>query len=159
MEPNLKRKHFIVWVLISGVFAAYIWFDVATFLNIEYVKIRYQDLELFEAENPFLSASLFFFLYVSVAALSIPGVLLMTLLSGAVFGFFKGFFLTSFASATGATIAFFISRFLLQDWVRSRFSFHFTSFMKSAEKDIDFYLFSLRMIPFFPFFLVNLLMG
>jgi uncharacterized membrane protein YdjX (TVP38/TMEM64 family) len=92
VEPNLKRKHFIVWVLISGVFAAYIWFDVATFLNIEYVKIRYQDLELFEAENPFLSASLFFFLYVSVAALSIPGVLLMTLLSGAVFGFFKGFF-------------------------------------------------------------------
>jgi pyruvate/2-oxoglutarate dehydrogenase complex dihydrolipoamide dehydrogenase (E3) component/uncharacterized membrane protein YdjX (TVP38/TMEM64 family) len=159
VEPNLKRKHFIVWVLISGVFAAYIWFDVATFLNLEYVKIRYQDLELFEAENPFLSASLFFFLYVSVAALSIPGVLLMTLLSGAVFGFFKGFFLTSFASATGATIAFFISRFLLQDWVRSRFSFHFTSFMKSAEKDIDFYLFSLRMIPFFPFFLVNLLMG
>ena len=155
----MNRKNLIFWVLICGITGAYIWLDIATYLNIEYVKTRYQYVEQFEAEHSFLAATLFFLLYVLVAALSIPGVLVMTLLSGAIFGFLEGFFLSSFASTIGATIAFFISRFLLQDWVKNRFKIHLSSFIRSAEKDQDFYLFSLRMIPFFPFFLVNLLMG
>lgn len=159
MESKLTRKNFIFWVLIFGIIGAYISFDMASYFDLEYVKTRYRYLEQFEAKNSFLAATLFFVLYVLVAALSIPGVLVMTLLGGAIFGFLKGFLLASFASTIGATVAFSISRFLLHDWIRKRFKIHLSSFMRSIEKDQDFYLFSLRMIPFFPFFLVNLLMG
>jgi pyruvate/2-oxoglutarate dehydrogenase complex dihydrolipoamide dehydrogenase (E3) component/uncharacterized membrane protein YdjX (TVP38/TMEM64 family) len=159
MESKLAKKHFIFWVLIFGIIGLYIWFDIASYLNVEYAKTRYQYLEEFEAKNSFLATALFFGLYVLVAALSIPGVLVMTLLGGAIFGFFKGFLLTSFASTIGATIAFSTSRFLLRDWVKKRFKIHLLSFISSTDKDQYFYLFSLRMIPIFPFFLVNLLMG
>ena len=130
----MNRKNLIFWVLICGITGAYIWLDIATYLNIEYVKTRYQYVEQFEAENSFLAATFFFLLYVLVAALSIPGVLVMTLLSGAIFGFLEGFFLSSFASTIGATIAFFISRLLLQDWVKNRFKIHLSSFIRSKIK-------------------------
>ena len=85
--------------------------------------------------------------------------MILTLIGGAIFGLFWGTFIASFASSIGATLAFLVSRNLLRDWVESRFGDYLTPINKGIEKDGSFYLFSIRMVPLFPFFIVNLLMG
>jgi uncharacterized membrane protein YdjX (TVP38/TMEM64 family) len=95
----------------------------------------------------------------AVIALSIPGAIILTLTSGAVFGLFWGVVIASFASSFGATLAFLFSRFMLRDWVENQFESHLALINKGLEKEGLFYLFSIRMIPLFPFFAVNILMG
>ncbi|HGL6801484.1 TPA: TVP38/TMEM64 family protein [Citrobacter amalonaticus] len=109
--------------------------------------------------SPFLSASLYFLLYTVVAALSIPGAALLTLLGGALFGLWQGTLLVSFASTLGATLAMLTSRYLLRDWVAQRFSRHMATVNHGMARDGVFYLFALRLIPLFPFVVVNLLAG
>ena len=109
--------------------------------------------------HPLQTAGLFFVIYVLVTALSIPGAALMTLIAGAVFGLSQGLLIVSFASSLGATLAFLMSRLLLQDWVQSKFSNHLKTINAGIEKDGPFYLFTLRLIPVVPFFAINLLMG
>jgi len=111
-------------------------------------------------ENNFATAALiYFFTYVAVTAFSIPGAAVVTLLGAALFGFITSIFLVSFASTIGATLAFLSSRYLLRDWVQSKFGTKLETLNQGIEKDGAFYLFSLRLIPVFPFFLINLLMG
>ncbi len=111
-------------------------------------------------ENNFLLASLIYFIaYIVVTAFSIPGAAVVTLLGAALFGFFTSLILVSFASSIGATLAFLSSRFLLRDWVQSKFGSKLDTINQGIKKDGSFYLFSLRLIPVFPFFLINLLMG
>ena len=98
----------------------------------------------------------FFGIYVAVTALSIPGAAVMTLAGGALFGFGYALLLVSFASTIGATLAFLVSRVLLRDWVQARFSRQLRAVNEGFEKDGAFYLFSLRLVPLFPFFVVNL---
>ncbi|PUZ92733.1 TVP38/TMEM64 family protein, partial [Vibrio vulnificus] len=92
-------------------------------------------------------------------AFSVPGATVVTLLGAALFGFWYSLLLVSFASTIGATIAFLSSRYLLKDWVQARFGDKLSAINQGVEKDGAFYLFSLRLIPVFPFFLINLLMG
>ncbi|MFC1237205.1 TVP38/TMEM64 family protein [Vibrio sp. F74] len=111
-------------------------------------------------ENNFATAALIYFLtYVAVTAFSIPGAAVVTLLGAALFGFVTSIFLVSFASTIGATLAFLSSRYLLRDWVQTKFGTKLETLNQGIEKDGAFYLFSLRLIPVFPFFLINLLMG
>lgn len=110
-------------------------------------------------QNPILTAAIFFGIYILVTALSIPGAVLMTLIGGAVFGLSQGLLLISFASTIGATLAFLISRLLLKDWVQHKFSSYLKTINSGIEKDGSFYLFTLRLIPVVPFFVINLLMG
>lgn len=111
-------------------------------------------------ESNFLLASLIYFIaYIVVTAFSIPGAAVVTLLGAALFGFFTSLVLVSFASSIGATLAFLSSRFLLRDWVQSKFGSKLDTINQGIKKDGPFYLFSLRLIPVFPFFLINLLMG
>ncbi|WED27903.1 TVP38/TMEM64 family protein [Vibrio sp. DW001] len=111
-------------------------------------------------ENNFATAALiYFFTYVAVTAFSIPGAAVVTLLGAALFGFVTSIFLVSFASTIGATLAFLSSRYLLRDWVQTKFGTKLNTLNQGIEKDGAFYLFSLRLIPVFPFFLINLLMG
>ncbi len=111
-------------------------------------------------ENNFATAALiYFFTYVAVTAFSIPGAAVVTLLGAALFGFITSIFLVSFASTIGATLAFLSSRYLLRDWVQTKFGTKLETLNQGIEKDGAFYLFSLRLIPVFPFFLINLLMG
>ena len=98
-------------------------------------------------------------IYIVVTALSLPGAAVMTLAGGAMFGFWIGCIVVSFASTIGATIACFVARFLLRDWVQNRFGDKLTSINKGIEKEGAFYLFSLRLVPIFPFFVINLAMG
>jgi pyruvate/2-oxoglutarate dehydrogenase complex dihydrolipoamide dehydrogenase (E3) component/uncharacterized membrane protein YdjX (TVP38/TMEM64 family) len=110
-------------------------------------------------QNPVQTAGLFFIIYLLVAALSIPGAALMTLIAGAVFGLSQGLLIASFASSLGATLAFLMSRLLLKDWVQNKFSSYLTTINDGIKKDGPFYLFTLRLIPVVPFFAINLLMG
>ncbi len=116
----------------------------------------YQDLV---ASDPLISAVVYFFSYVVMAALSLPGAAIMTVLGGLLFGLWKGVLLVSFASSIGATLAFLVSRFLLRDWVQGRFASYLEGVNRGIEKDGALYLFSMRLIPAIPFFIINLVMG
>jgi len=110
-------------------------------------------------QNPVVASLAFFALYVLVTGLSLPGAAVMTLAAGAIFGVVWGVVLVSFASAIGATIAFLIARSLIGEWVQKRFGQYLEPINRGIETDGAFYLFTLRMVPVFPFFVINLLMG
>ena len=98
-------------------------------------------------------------LYIAVTGLSLPGAAVLTLAGGAVFGVLLGTLIVSFASSIGATLAFLAARFLFRDWVKSRFSARLQSIDDGVRRDGAFYLFTLRLVPVFPFFMINLAMG
>ncbi|ELK2035041.1 TVP38/TMEM64 family protein [Vibrio vulnificus] len=128
-------------------------------LTLDNAKAQQLALNSFIEEN-FLFASIsYFVIYVGLTAFSVPGATVVTLLGAALFGFWYSLLLVSFASTIGATIAFLSSRYLLKDWVQARFGDKLSAINQGVEKDGAFYLFSLRLIPVFPFFLINLLMG
>ena len=109
--------------------------------------------------KPLLVILSFFFIYIAVTALSLPGAAILTLAAGAQFGLWLGVIIVSFASTIGATLAFLVSRFLLRDTIESKFGDKLKTFNDNIEKDGAFYLFTVRLVPVFPFFLVNLVMG
>jgi len=145
--------------LILALLGSFLVFDLGQYLNLEALKAQQTALNAQVASNPWQSAGLFFLAYVAVTALSLPGAALMTLLAGALFGLFEGFVLVSFASTLGATLAMLSSRFLLRDWVQSRFGQRLSGINNGVEREGAFYLFALRLVPVFPFFLINLAMG
>ncbi|MBU2253341.1 MAG: FAD-dependent oxidoreductase [Gammaproteobacteria bacterium] len=145
--------------LILALLGSFFVFDIGQYLNLEALKAQQAALNAQVAEQPWLAAGLFFLAYVAVTALSLPGAALMTLLGGALFGLIEGFVLISFASTLGASLAMLSSRFLLRDWVQSRFGQRLASIDAGVEREGAFYLFALRLVPLFPFFLINLAMG
>ena len=145
-------KKIIIVVLLAALMGALLVFDAQQYLSPEF----YQDGF---ARQPVLSGLVFFAIYVLMTALSIPGAAAMTLVGGAIFGFGWGLLLISFASSVGATLAFIISRLLFKDWVQSRFASHLKTINAGIAKDGAFYLFTLRLIPLVPFFVINLVMG
>ncbi|ADV86026.1 TPA: TVP38/TMEM64 family protein [Vibrio vulnificus] len=133
--------------------------NFSQYLTLDNAKAQQLALNSFIDEN-FLFASIsYFVIYVGLTAFSVPGATVVTLLGAALFGFWYSLLLVSFASTIGATIAFLSSRYLLKDWVQARFGDKLSAINQGVEKDGAFYLFSLRLIPVFPFFLINLLMG
>ena len=154
----MKSKIALLAVIAVAI-GAFFYFDLARYLSLENFKAQQATLAALVADNPWPSALAFFAAYVAVAALSLPGAALMTLLGGAIFGFSKGLVLVSFASAIGATLAFLSSRFLLRDWVQAKFGERLKPINDGVSKDGPFYLFALRLVPLFPFFVVNLVMG
>ena len=149
---------FILAVVIAAVFAVF-YFDVTAYLQLDALRESLDDLLIWKAENPLTSAIIYFAAYVAVTGLSIPGAAIMTLAGGALFGFWFGLLLVSFASSIGATLAFLVSRTLLRDWVQEKFGSHLTALNEGFEREGAFYLFTLRLVPLFPFFVINLLMG
>ncbi len=128
-------------------------------LTIDTLKARRSELALMLESRPLIVAGLFFLIYVTVAALSIPGAAVMTLAGGAIFGLVYGTLLVSFASVLGATLAFLGSRYLFRDWVKQRFGRRLEAIDHGLDRDGIFYLLFIRLNPAFPFFLVNLAMG
>ena len=139
--------------------AAYFIFDLGAYLTIDNLKARQADLAMLLDDRPLAIIGVFFLLYVATTALSLPGAAILTLAAGAVFGLWLGTLIVSFASAVGASMAFLSSRFVLRDWVVARFGKRIAAIDRGIEKDGTFYLLSLRLIPAFPFFLINLAMG
>ncbi len=155
----MDRKKLILLAVVVAFIAVFWFFDFARFFNFEYIKSQQQALAAQVAQAPVLSAALFFLIYVVVTALSLPGAVILTLLGGALFGLWQGLLLVSFASSIGATLAFLVSRYLLRDTVKSRFGRQLGPIDEGIARDGPFYLFTLRLVPAFPFFIVNLLMG
>jgi dihydrolipoamide dehydrogenase len=139
-----------------GVFFA---FDLGRFLTLDYLKARQQDFQAFYAGHRAVALGTYFVVYVVVTALSLPGAAVMTLAGGALFGFLPALIVVSFASSLGATLAFLVSRFLLRDWVQTRFRDRLKAINSGVEKEGAFYLFTLRLVPIFPFFVINLVLG
>lgn len=131
---------------------AYIALDGQRYLSVDFFRDFYQ-------QQPLLTAAIYFSVYVAATALSIPGAALLTIIGGMVFGLWTGTLLVSFASSIGATLAFLVSRFLLRDWVQRKFSSHLSTLNKGVTEQGGFYLFGLRLIPIFPFWMINLVMG
>ena len=134
-------------------------FDLGQYLNLHTLKAQQQDIESFRAANPGIATLGYFIIYVLVTALSLPGATLLTLAGGAVFGLWWGLLIISFASTIGATLAFLIARYLLRDWVSQRFGQRLKTVDDGIAREGAFYLFTLRLVPLFPFFLINLLLG
>ncbi|MEJ2529941.1 MAG: TVP38/TMEM64 family protein, partial [Gammaproteobacteria bacterium] len=153
-----SRKVALVLVLLLLISLFFI-FDLGQYLNLEYIKSRHADLLAWRAANPVQIALSFFLVYVVVTAVSLPGAAVMTLAMGAIFGLFWGTVLVSFASTLGATLAFLIARFVMRTVVQERFGDRLKPINQGIEKDGAFYLFGLRLVPIFPFFIINLVMG
>ncbi len=148
----------IVIVMLAAVVAFFV-FDLGQYLSLSSLKSRLAEFRQYQDQHQLLTAGLFFSIYVLVTGLSLPGAVLLTLLAGALFGLGIGTLLVSFASTLGATAAFLVARLVLGDSIRKRFPKAFDTFDRGMEKEGAFYLFSLRLIPLFPFFVINLVMG
>ena len=153
------NKKIILLVAAVVLIAAFFSFDLHHYLTLSGLKGSMGTLEQSIADSPFFSAIVFFVIYVAVTALSLPGAAVLTLAAGALFGLWKGLLLVSFASSIGATLAFLVARYVLRDWVTTRFGEKLKNINAGVEKQGAFYLFTLRLVPIFPFFLINLLMG
>lgn len=146
-------------VLFVGVLYALISYDVKTYLSFDYLSSHLDELQIKVAAAPVLSAVIYFFVYVLLIAVSFPGATIITLAGGALFGFTKGMALVSVASTLGATVAFWGTRFLFQEFVRSKWHKNYEQIQKKIDQEGAFYLFALRLNPIFPFFIINLVMG
>jgi uncharacterized membrane protein YdjX (TVP38/TMEM64 family) len=128
-------------------------------LDIESLAARETQLRLLVAEHPAAALVIAFLVYVLVTGLSLPGATAMSVLYGWLFGFWTAIVLVSFASTSGATVAFLLSRYLFGDWIQSRYGERLTAFNRAIEREGAFYLFTLRLIPQVPFFVLNVVMG
>ncbi|HIF9495978.1 TPA: dihydrolipoyl dehydrogenase [Photobacterium damselae] len=153
-----KRKLFLLGI-IAAVIGIWLYFDLSQYFTLEQAKAQQLALQDTIQTHPVWASLVFFFVYVAVTALSLPGAAIMTLLGAALFGFWWSLVLVSFASTIGATLAFLFSRFILRDWVQTKFGSRLSAINDGVKKQGSFYLLSLRLIPVFPFFLINLLMG
>lgn len=152
------KKLPLLLVVLTAI-AAFFIFDLGQYLNLEFIKQNQTQFDQQFADKPFETAAIFFVIYVLVTGLSLPGAAIMTLAGGALFGLTTGLILISFASSIGATLAFLFSRFLLRDSIQKRFQQQLSSINEGIEKEGAFYLFTLRLVPIFPFFVINLGMG
>ncbi|MFQ3229315.1 TVP38/TMEM64 family protein [Reinekea sp.] len=152
-------KKLILLFIAIIVVSAYFYFDLGQWLTLEQLKNQQSSLESYRQANPVLVAAIYTVIYIVVAALSLPGSAIMTLSGGAIFGLAVGTALALISATIGATFAFLIARFLLGDWVQEKFGDRIASINQGIDKDGAFYLFSLRLVPVFPFFVINVVMA
>ena len=154
---NIKKA--LLFIIITALIASYFAFDLGQYFSLDYLKEQQSAFDSLYADKPIMVLGAFFLIYVAVTALSLPGAAIMTLAAGALFGFAIALLLVSFASSIGATLAFLASRFLFHDAVQDRFGERLKKINQGVEKEGAFYLFTLRLVPAFPFFVINLVMG
>jgi len=155
----MTRNKLILLLVIATTIGLFFVFDLGRFLNLEFFKQQQEAIETYREAHPLLTAGGFFLVYVAVTGLSLPGAAVMTLVGGAIFGLLWGTILISFASTVGATLAFLASRLLFRDSVQQRFGDKLRTVNDGMAREGAFYLFALRLVPIFPFFAINLLMG
>lgn len=159
MKMKKTYMRAVLLCVIAASVAAFLSFDLGKYLSFEYLKEKQHILEAFYSEHRALSIFIYMLGYIVVTALSLPGAAVMSLAGGALLGFWTGVIAVSFASSIGATLAFLVSRFILRDYVQEKFGDRLTAINEGMKKDGALYLFSLRLVPVFPFFIVNLVMG
>ena len=155
----MRQRQVFVALLLALSFGVLWSLDLGRFIGFEQLKAHQAELTAWRLQQPLTAAALYFAGYVLATALSVPGALIITLAGGAVFGLGWGLLIVSFASTLGATLAFWVSRFLLRDWVESRWGERLAEIQAGVDKEGAYYLLTLRLMPVVPFFLINLLMG
>ena len=155
----MSRKNLIIVAVVVAVIAAWFAFDLGRFLSLEYIKSRQAEFAALYDARPLAVGGVFFLVYIAVTGLSLPGAAVLTLAAGAIFGLVAGTLIVSFAASIGATLAFLASRYVLRDSVEARFGNRLAEIDKGIAKEGAFYLFTLRLVPLVPFFVINLVMG
>ncbi len=155
----MKVSKISILIIIVALITTFFMFDLQQYLTLDALKAKQGDIEAYRSVHPGLAVIIYGLVYVAVTGLSLPGAAILTLLGGAVFGLFWGTIIVSFASTFGATLAFLAARFLFRDIVKSRFSSRMKAIDEGIARDGAFYLFTLRLVPVFPFFMINLTMG
>lgn len=158
-----KKRQLINRILIIGVIvpviATFLYFELYQYLTLPYLKESQALLQNLYQTHQLAVIAGYMAIYIAVTAMSLPGAAVLTLAGGGLFGLLMGTLIVSFASTIGATLACIISRFLLRDWVQNKFGDKLHTINQGMEKEGSFYLFSLRLVPLFPFFVINLVMG
>jgi pyruvate/2-oxoglutarate dehydrogenase complex dihydrolipoamide dehydrogenase (E3) component/uncharacterized membrane protein YdjX (TVP38/TMEM64 family) len=154
---NIKKLAVVAALVAAAL--AFITLDLGQYLSLSYLKQSQASFTALYEARPLLVIAVYFAVYVAATALSFPGATILTLAGGAIFGLGWGLLIVSFASALGATLAFLAARFLLRESIQSRFSQRLDEINKGMEKDGAFYLFTLRLVPLVPFFVINLVIG
>lgn len=155
----MKAKKFVILITAVLLISIYFLFDLGRYFNLDYLKASQESFRQLYGSHRVAVIAAYMVVYVLVTTLSLPGATIMTLAGGALFGLAAGTVIVSFASSIGATLACFVSRYLLRDWVQSRFGDRLARVHAGIEEEGAFYLFSLRLVPVFPFFMINLIMG
>ena len=155
----MNKGKYAVVAAIAVLIVAFLWFDLGRYLDLEHIKSRQAEIDAFHREHPLMVPAAYFVTYVAVTGLSLPGAAVMTLAAGAVFGLLWGTVVVSFASTLGATVAFLASRYVLRDGIQRRYGDRLKTINAGVERDGAFYLFTMRLVPVFPFFIINLVMG
>jgi uncharacterized membrane protein YdjX (TVP38/TMEM64 family) len=158
MDKKLVQRLLVVAAIIIFVVLFKV-LDLGQYLSLDYLKTSQDKFVQLYASHHFAVIATYMAVYIVVTALSLPGAAVMTLAGGAMFGFWTGLIVVSFASTIGATLACFVARFLLKDWVQNKFGKKLSAINTGVEKEGAFYLFSLRLVPIFPFFVINLVLG
>lgn len=154
-----KLLKIVVVLIIAAIVVSFFTFDLGRYLTLSHIKAQQEAFSSYYAGHRVLTLGIYAVIYVIVTALSLPGATILTLAGGALLGLWAGFVVISFASTIGATLAFLVSRFLLKDWVQQKFGDRLGAINQGIKKDGAFYLFTLRLVPIFPFFVINLVMG
>lgn len=154
----MKTKIIIV-SFIAALIASFFIFDLGQYLNLEYLKQQKDSLNTLYNNNPVLVSAVFFLVYLMVAAFALPAAALLTVAAGAILGFWNGLFIVSFASSIGATIAFLLTRYLFHDAIEAKFGDRLAAINSGIEREGAFYVFGLRLVPLFPFVVVNSVLG
>ena len=158
MKPELIKKLAIVGAIILLIILFKV-FGLDQYLTLSYLKEQQAHFSKLYADNKVTVIGAYMLVYIIVTALSLPGAAVMTLAGGGLFGLVTGTIVVSFASTIGATCACIVARYLLRDWVQKKFGDKLAKINEGMEKEGGFYLFSLRLVPIFPFFIINLVMG
>lgn len=155
----MTMRRLLLLAAVIAAIAAFVAFDLGRWMSLEALQQQRSALLAIRDAQPLTTALVYFLVYVLATALSLPGAVVLTLAGGAIFGLVWGTLLVSFASTIGATAAFLTARYLLRDAIQARYGDRLKAINAGIERDGAFYLFTLRLVPLFPFFLINLLLG
>ncbi len=157
--PNNSKKKLLILAAVLALVVTFKVLNLGQFLNLAYLKDSQVTFLAYYHEHQVVTIAIYMLIYITATALSLPGAAILTLAGGALFGLVTGTIVISFASTIGATLACIVSRYLLQGWVQEKFGDKLTKINKGIEEEGAFYLFTLRLVPIFPFFIINLVMG
>ena len=155
----MSKSRLYLLIIIALLIGAFFYFDLQQLLTLEKLKSQQETIVSYRNDHPLLATAIYALVYIAVTGLSLPGASILTLAGGAVFGLLWGTLIVSFASSIGATLAFLAARFLFRDAVNARFGHQLKEIDTGIARDGAFYLFTLRLVPLIPFFVINLVMG
>lgn len=156
---NIPKDRLPLLLVIAAAIGLFFLFDLQNLLTLDNLRAQQNTIATYRTDHPVMATALYMLIYIAVTSLSLPGATLLTLAGGVIFGLVWGTVVVSFASSLGATLAFLAARFLFRDSIKAKFGDRLQVIDTGIEREGAFYLFTLRLVPLFPFFMINLAMG